>query len=187
MQSDAERTLNNLHVLAVLTQNDKLLTNDDTFDIHAPTTMRAIWRFWSGERRGDNIQRVRISRNSIEFISKSLEEVNAMSPLPSAPSSPESTTTTVVAYQADNTMRLKVETTAMQHFRMLDALEGAKREFATCCRPTRDDPALAAQVQLAVDEITDFVSVIEPHSTTLRRRFVATSEPEETPHRIQTP
>ena len=91
MHSDAERTLNNLHVLAALSQNDKLLTNEDAFDIHAPTTLRAISRYWYRERRSSNIQRVRICvRAAMEFVSKSLDDANALVPslVPSPPLGP---------------------------------------------------------------------------------------------------
>lgn len=180
MQSEAERTLNNLHVLAVLSQNDKLLTNDDSFDIHAPTTMRAIRRFWSGERRGTNVQRVRICvRSAIDFVSKSLEESTALSSVPS-PSSPHSDSTPI---DTPDTLRLRIETIAMQHFRMLDALKRASKGLANLLQTYRDDPALASQVQLIVNEISDFATVIEPHSSFLRRRCVSSAVPEETGHK----
>ena len=58
MESEAERTLSNLHVLSALSQNDKLNTNEDVFDIYAPTSLRGMWRTWYGERRGQNVQLV---------------------------------------------------------------------------------------------------------------------------------
>ena len=51
MNSDAERTLGNLNVLSAMSQNDKLMTNEDHFNIYTPTTFRAIVRTWYGERR----------------------------------------------------------------------------------------------------------------------------------------
>mgnify|MGYP001380659768 CR=1 FL=1 len=142
MQSDAERTLNNLNILAVLSQNDKLLTNEDTFDIHSPTTMRAMYRFLCGEKRTTNIQRVRICvRNAKDFIWKSLEEVNAMG-ITSCPSSPLSSTNGEFhLVTPDSTMQLKLKTTLMQHLRMSDALRRSQRgiinllqEYGTPCR-----------------------------------------------------
>lgn len=203
MQSDAERTLNNLNILSALSQNDKLLTNEDTFDIHAPTTMRAIWRFWSGERRVNNIQRVRTCvRNATEFIAKSLEEVNALEKTTAAHASACATTTvptTTLSHPPSSpppspeevrhdssTMRLRVDTIAMQHFRMLEALKKAQRGISNLLQTYRDDPALASQVQLLIDEITDFVSVIDPHSSLMKSRFSSTSEPVETTRRIPT-
>ena len=59
MNSNAERTVNNLFVLGAVSQNDKLMTNDDQFDIYVPTTWRGIARTWYGERRSTNVQRIR--------------------------------------------------------------------------------------------------------------------------------
>jgi hypothetical protein len=185
MQSDAERTLNNLNILAVLSQNDKLLTNDDTFDIHSPTTMRAMYRFWCGERRTANIQRVRICvRNAKDFINKSLDEVNAMGS--SCPPSPESSADGFHSIVPDGTMQLKLKTTLMQHLRMSDALKRSQKGIYNLMQTYRDDPALISQVQLIVDEISDFVTVFDPHSESLRLRYGAISEPEETERRILT-
>jgi|TARA_E500000178_G_scaffold340351_1_gene382948 hypothetical protein len=187
MQSDAERTLNNLNILAVLSQNDKLLTNDDTFDIHAPTTMRAMYRFWSGEKRSTNIQRVRICvRSAKDYIWRSLEEVNAMGST-SCPPSPESSTNgDFHLITPDSTMHLKLKTTLMQHLRMSDALKRSQKGIHNLLQTYRDDPALTSQVQVIVDEISDFLAVTDQQSVALRRRYGVTSEPEETEHKTLT-
>jgi hypothetical protein len=177
MQAEAERTLNNLHVLAALSHNDKLLTNDDSFDIHAPTTMRAAWRFWCRERRSTNVQRVRICvRSATDFVSKTLEETSVLISVPLQSSQCPGNLTD----DPPDTLRLKIETIAMQHFRMLDALKLASKGLCNLLQTYRDDPALTSQVQLIVNEISDFVSVIEPHSNQLRRRCALIAEPEET-------
>ena len=79
MQADAERTLSNLHVLAALNHNDKLITNDESFDIYPPSTWRALYRTWMGERRNQNVQRVRHTvRAAIDFATKSLHESESL-------------------------------------------------------------------------------------------------------------
>ena len=180
MEVDAERTLHNLRVLAALSQNDKLLTNEDTFDIHPPTTTRALMRFWSGERRANNVQRVRICvRAAMEFISKTLDEASAFHTAGGG----ELTPYHAVGHTFD-TARLRVETIATHHFRMLRALIDAGAGLCNLLQTYRDDPALVAQVQLISDEGGDYVRVIRPHSQALKSRFSWSVEIEETPRRI---
>ena len=78
MQSDVERTLRNLVVIGALSHNDKLMTNDDVFDIYIPTTMRALLRTWYRENRGHNVARIRSTVSSaIEFSKRALMEIRA--------------------------------------------------------------------------------------------------------------
>lgn len=170
MQTETERTLNNLNILAALSQNDKLLTNDDVFDIHSPTTMRALWRFWYREGRGGNVQRVRTCiRCAINFISNSLEEANELA---------------ISLQDTDQrSIRLKFETTTMHHLRMLCALKNARNGIQNLLQTYRDDPALQSQVALLKDEIDDFVRLIEPHSSSLRGHFSSPVETTETRRR----
>lgn len=146
--ADEERTLNNLCVLSALSHNDKLCTIEDTFDIYAPTSFRGLWRMWYGERRGQNVQRVRQTvRAAIAFAQKSLEEATALRDAASS-----------------DTMRLRIDTIVLQHVRMVDALSRACGGLRNLLQTYRDDAALASQVTLLVQEIEDFVRVIGPHS-----------------------
>lgn len=184
MHSNAERTLGNLHVLAALAQNDKLLTNDDAFDIHAPTTLRAMWRMWSGESRQTNMQRVRTCiRSAMDFASTSLEEVNSLAPPPpSAPLLADDVTILPVlpGAQTERGLQLRIETLVMHHYRVFDALRAAGQGLGNLLQTYRDDPALAAQVSLLVREIEDFVTVMAPHSQQLRRHFASSAATAET-------
>jgi hypothetical protein len=158
MQTDAERTLNNLHVLGALSHNDKLMTNDDTFDIYAPTSLRGVFRMWHGERRVTNIGRIRqCVRSAITFSCKSLEDTTAL--MNSSPSSPT---------QSEQ-MKLRVDTHAMQHLRMLDGLNRAKGGLHNLLQTYREDAASASQVQLLMEEIEDFIRVMQPHTSKLRQ------------------
>lgn len=157
MQADAERTLNNLHVLGALSHNDKLMTNEDIFDIYAPTSLRGLFRMWYRERRVTNIARIRqCVRSAINFSSKSLEDTTAL--MNSSPSSsPQS-----------EQMKLRIDTHAMQHLRMLDGLTRAKGGLHNLLQTYREDAASASQVQLLMEEIEDFIRVLQPHTCKLR-------------------
>lgn len=145
MEADAERTLNNLHVIAALSQNDKLITSTDVFDIYTPTTLRGLWRTWYGECRGNNVQRVRQTvRAGIAFSQRSLEEATAL--------------------RDTNTARLRLDTVCLQHVRMIEALQNAKRGIHNLLQTYRDDAALSSQITLLMTEIDDFVRVITPHT-----------------------
>ena len=169
MQSDAERTLSNLHVLGALSDNDKLVTNDDSFDIYGPTSLRAIWRFIKGEGRAGNVQRVRTCvRNAMSFASTFLEDVNTMldhchTPLPPA-----------------DATRLRVKSMCDQHHRMMAGLAKAQTGMQHLLLTYRDDPAMAAQVSLLIEEVDTFLQTMNPFSEALQRRYDATSAQEET-------
>lgn len=165
MQSDAERTLSNLHVLGALSHNDKLLTNDDVFDIYQPTALRGLVRFWYGERRDQNAQRIRHHVHAaVGYAKQALEDAEALGDAVSAAQAPES-------------MRLRMDTAALQHFRMLDALVRACAGLRNLLQTYRDDAAFSAQLALVVTEVEDFVRIIGSHSAALRRRCVACAVP----------
>ena len=155
MEAEAERTLNNLHVLAALSHNDKLMTNEDLFDIYPPTSARSVFRMWYGESRNQNVQRVRQTvRAGINFASKTLEDANAL----------------LARAEADEGMTIRIETVTIQHIRMVDALHRAHRGLSNLLQTYRDDPALTSQIGLLNVEIDDFVRVMRSHSEPLRRR-----------------
>lgn len=152
MEANAERTLNNLHVLGALSHNDKLMTNEDTFDIYSPTSMRGLVRMWYGERRISNIARVRqCIRTAIAFATQLHEETNVLL----NNSSPTSST---------GQMKMRVDTHSMQFLRMVDGLNRAKGGLHNLLQTYRDDAANAAQVQLLIEEIDDYIYVMQPHT-----------------------
>ena len=165
MQSDAERTLSNLHVLGALSHNDKLLTNDDVFDIYQPTALRGLLRFWYGERRAQNAMHIRHHVHAaMGYCRQSLEDADALGDAINAAQAPES-------------MRIRMDTAAMQHFRMLDALLRACNGLRNLLQTYRDDAAFSSQLALVVAEVEDFVRIISSHSAELRRRCVAFAVP----------
>lgn len=156
MEVDAERTLNNLHVIGALSPYDKLLTNTDTFDIHAPTYMREVYRTWHGEKRTQNMTRIRQTvRSAIAYINKSLEDANAL--LSSSSRSEEG-------------MILRVDTIVVQHVRMSQGLERSCEGLQNLLQTYRDDATLSSQLSLTMTEVRDFLSIIGPHTEKLRKQ-----------------
>ena len=66
-------------------------------------------------------------------------------------------------------MRLRIDTHAMQHLRMLDGLQHAKGGLHNLLQTYRDDAASASQVRLLIEEIDDFLRVMQPHTVRLRQ------------------
>ena len=154
MQNDTERILNNLHVLAALSHNDKLMTNGGVFDIYVPTSMRGLFRTWYGERRMLNIAHVReCIRMAMHLSQKSLEDTLALLNT----SSPRC-----------DQMRLRIDTHAMRHLRMLEGLSRSRQGLQNMMQTYRDDAASASNVQLLMEEIEDFLRAIHPHAEKLR-------------------
>ena len=58
MQIETERTLRNLTVIGALHQNDKLITCNEVFAVHEPTSFRALYRWSYGENREGNLTRL---------------------------------------------------------------------------------------------------------------------------------
>ena len=113
MQTDAERTLGNLHVLGALSHNDKLMTNDDTFDIYAPTSFRAVFRMLYGERRAANIARVKQAvRAGFAFATAAHDDVTTLCGGATG--------------GEDERMQLRVSRLVVQHLRMCEGLCRAK-------------------------------------------------------------
>ena len=175
MQSDAERVLSNLHVLGALSDNDKLITNDDMFDIYSPTTWRALLRFLKGENRLGNVQRVRTCiRHAMTYSSSFLEEANDM--------------LDHLALSTPVHMSLiRVKMLCSQHTRMMNGLQKANEGMEHLKLTYRGDSAMAAQVELLIDEVASHLSVMQPFSEALKKRYDATSGPIEIEHRTHLP
>lgn len=157
-----ERILGNLHVLGALSHNDKLMTNEDAFDIYIPTTWRGLMRSWYGERRGQNVARIRSTvRGAIEFSQRTLTDIRAYD-------------TRSIGDDVDvNTLRR--ETMKLQFHRMIDGLRRARDGLTNLIQTYRDDAALSSQIRLIVEEIGDFLSVMNRHASSV-------PSPHESPH-----
>lgn len=151
MDADAERTLNDLHVLAALSHNDKLMTNGDAFEIYVPTALRGLMRAWYGERRSLNIQRIRKTIKSAMYsIGTCLEEADALR-----------------GGADEDRRRLKIDRLAVQYRRMCDGMAAAASGLENLLLTYRDDATHSAQLQGAIHEVRDFLEVIAPHAQAL--------------------
>ena len=156
MQSEPEQTLNNLHVLAALSHNDKLMTNDNAFNIYIPTSVRGAMRMWYGECRTQNIQRIRHTlRSAMNHCTKYMEDANALLETMSTHS---------------ESMKLRVDTIALQHIRMLDAITRSRNGLTNMLQTYKDDAAFVSQITLLITEVSDYCNVISCHSRLLRSK-----------------
>ena len=149
MQADMERTLGNLHVIGAIAHNDKLMTNDNAFNIYTPTTIRGFVRTWYSEGRDQNMVRIRSTvHGGIDFSKGMLTDIRHY------PTSNLSDDDVVSV----NTLRK--ETMERQFRRMVDALRRAGKGLTNLTHTYRDDAALCSQIWTTVEEISDFVEVI---------------------------
>lgn len=161
MQAEVERILGNLHVLGALSHNDKLMTNEDAFDIYIPTTWRGLVRTWYGERRGQNVARIRSTvRGAIEFSQRTLTDIRAYN-------------TRSIAEDV-NVNTLRRETMELQFHRMIDGLRRARDGLTNLIQTYRDDAAFSSQIRLINEEIGDFLSVMNRHSSSVSSPHVST-------------
>ena len=157
MDAAAELTMSNLTVVGALSHNDKLLTNQDTFDIYAPTSLRAVARMWYGENRTQNLRRVRQAVTAgIAHATATLEEATALLEGGAAGAPPHV---------------MRPAAIALQHLRMVTALSRAQGGLRNLIQTYRDDPTLSSQAQLLVEEIDAFRRLTERQSDSVRQRY----------------
>ena len=150
METDPDRILSNLHVISLLSPSDKLITNDDRFDIHAPSALREIYRTWHGEKRSNNMLRVRQTLHS------------AMTCVNRGVWPPEAVQHDAVP----DGVRLHRE--AVQHVRMCEGLAAACVGLSHLRQTYRDDATTASQIDTAVTEVRDFLAILRPRTERLR-------------------
>jgi hypothetical protein len=140
MQSETESVLKNLTIIANLSHNDKLNTNEDTFSIYIPTVMRGSMRTWYGEKRACNMTRIQNTvRMAISFIQTISQEFT----------------------QREETLGLfSFATKQKQCKRMYNSLEESKTGLGNLQQTYRDDITMHTQLKIVIDEIDDFISII---------------------------
>ena len=152
MDTETERTLSNLHVISAISQNDKLMTNEDAFQIYTPPSMRGAYRALDGETRVQNIQRIRTTvRSALASIQRSIDDVNKLMSGSSSSS----------LYESENT-DMGLDTAVSNNIRMIDTLNKSKVGLANILQTYRDDTTLSSQVQLVMEEIADFLLIVTP-------------------------
>lgn len=136
MDTDTERTLQNLCVLGALSHNDKLMTGEGTFNIYAPTPMRGAVRKWYGENRAHNLERIGATvRAGLQYALARDEEPFARNDSAAG--------------------RARV----MRRKRMVLALTRASRGLTNLMETYRDDAATLSQLSLLVQEVNDSSAV----------------------------
>jgi len=143
MQSETERALRNLTILGSISHNDKVNTNDETFSIYVPTALRGLWRTWYSEKRCSNSQKIQDTvRAGISFVQNTSQELM---------------TETIESYSKANKQK--------QCVRIFHSLEKSKFGLNNLQQTYRDDTAMHTQIQIIMNEIDDFVSIVslQPH------------------------
>lgn len=146
MEYETERLLKNLGVLSVLSDNDKLLTKDDLFQVYQPTTTRAIFRFYYGECRKTNIQHVQSCiRDAKTFITQSLNSLSD------------------VQDSSNDSILKRINHSTQQQLcrRMLTALKDSMKGLSCLSITYKDDPSCLTSLNLLLAEINDFIQTTE--------------------------
>jgi hypothetical protein len=139
MQSETERVLRNLTILSSISHNDKLNTNDDTFSIYVPTVVRGIVRFWYAEKRATNHLKIQEAvRAAIAFIQTTSQEL-----------------------LTEQTTSLSYQHKQKQCKRLYQSLSRCKVGLTNLQQTYRDDTTMHTQLELTMNEIDDFVSIVD--------------------------
>tara|TARA_B110000008_G_C16939610_1_gene551906 strand:- start:933 stop:1424 length:492 start_codon:yes stop_codon:yes gene_type:complete len=144
MNQDNEKTLRNLAVIAALTQNDKINTKDDAFTIYVPTHLRGMTRMIYGETREHNIFRIQTCiREAKQYIQSRISEISNTS--------------------NDDTISKKFSMSIQtkQCTRMLHALKQSETGLKSLQITYKDDASYTAQLQILLDEISDFLTTTQ--------------------------
>lgn len=137
MDADAERTLRNMSVLAMLKQNDKLMTLADTFVIAPPTVTRELWRRWYGEARGYNLERVyEVLKAAMAFLISQKEQI------------------------AELPFGVQRERSTRAYDRMIGALDASRKGLTNLKDTYYDDTTFQVRLQLMMQEVDDFLASI---------------------------
>lgn len=155
MQTEVERTLRNLTVVASLVQNDKLITNDVIFAVHEPSTSRSLYRMVYRETREHNLIKLQtIVREAKTFVTATMTHSAA----------------TVV----DPSFHGVLQSTTNQQMclRMINALRQSTQGLRHLQQTYKDDASIKAKLQILVDEIDDFLLATQRASPQLEARSV---------------
>ena len=137
MDADAERTLRNMSVLAMLKQNDKLMTLADTFVIAPPTVTRELWRRWYGEARGYNLERVyEVLKSAMAFLMSQKEQITELP------------------------FGVQRERQTRAYDRMVSALNASRMGLKNLKDTYYDDTTFQVRLQLMMQEVDDFLASI---------------------------
>ena len=139
MDSEIDRILKNIFVITEVSHNDKLMTNGDYFYIYTPTSMRGIMRYWSGEDRTHNVERIRQTIHSAFAC--------VQTSMPDKMLSNQNNFHSGVAF--------------MKHYRIIKALDASKKGLSNMISTYHDDAMVRGQLQIILDEVEDFLTVLD--------------------------
>lgn len=145
MDSETERALKNLLVLTEMTHNDKLMTNGDCFYIYTPTSLRGFVRYWSGEDRLHNIERIRQTIHSaFACVQTSIPTISRVSTSPKSKVS-----------------RVQDGIAVLKHLRIVKALAASRIGLRNMLQTYHNDATIKTQLQIIIDEVEDFLTVLD--------------------------
>ena len=137
MQTETEKALKNLSILASLSQNDKLNTNEDIYTIYIPTSVRGMVRFWYSEKRSSNIVKIHETvRTATKFVRQIITECE------------------------NENFNYQKELKLQQCKRMVQSIIKSTKGLENLKQTYRDDHAITVNIQLIIDEIEDFITLI---------------------------
>ena len=145
-----DKTLRNLGILSLITQNDKLNTKEDTFSIYVPTTWRGMMRYVYNENREHNIEKIQSCiREAKKFITANI--------------------TNSTLYEDDqNNFSMKFEHEARKRSttRMVSALQKSKKGLESLLITYKEDASAMSKLQIIIDEMDDFINTTHRTSPT---------------------
>lgn len=142
MDAQTEGLLKNLHVLGALSHNDKLLTNDDNFDIYTPSSLRGLVRMFYRENRSENINRVRLCiRQSMRSAEQAYDEALEFKKI----------------IKDSATLYRTHTSTENRYKRLRDGIYRSQRGLENMKKTYPEDALALSKLTLLLEEISDFL------------------------------
>jgi hypothetical protein len=149
MRTDFDVLQSNLDILASVSTNDKLTTNDTTFDIHPPTYWRALYRTCYREGRTSTIEGVRRTVVGSQNVTTALlDEIQSLS------SAPE---------ERGDIMHMRVYAAVQRYRRMRTSLESCVKGLRCLASTYRDDAFTCVQLQQQIRAVEDYNTWLSLH------------------------
>lgn len=144
MDSETEKVMRNLSIIGSVSQNDKINTNSDIFIIYVPTVMRGMMRLWYGEARQCNMQRLQETvRMATTAIRQHLTDMHQMT---------------------GDDQGFSKATKELCCKRLIKVLSESRNGLNNLHQTYRDDVTMYTQVKMLIDEINDFLQIIQTSS-----------------------
>ena len=169
MESDVEVSLRNLLVLSSLRPHDKLQTCGSSFEVYSPTVLRGLHRMWTGEGREANSTRILDTVRTVRtYVATSLEMLAGMN-----------------GAMGNQVWRVSLERKCC---RTVEAMQKAMEGVAHLKETYRDDANMCSRLQMVMDEVSDFLSIVRDQVPFLREIILSKEIPAHyTPSPLSTP